>query len=239
MTGKTYTKLSIGGFQFCKHKSIDELNLQNAITIDHNCHIGMHVNLVHASPFHALSNNIMYNNNQQSFQNSMYIQPYFVHYTQQSVNVSLQASDSTITLENNTFSLKYNNYKPTKNMELDCIQFKPDSTSSICISFDFVPQWSAHYKYKNKNVFALQIGSNVYYGNDIYNVSQSGVHPAYIYYSEIIPYSDVFINDGVAELKTLKIGMCMIKCVPSSMANSCYTFAKSQNKSLVAIINGK
>ena len=66
-------------------------------------------------------------------------------------------------------------------------------------------------------------------------------YTAVIYYFQIIPFSDIFQDDGILHTQKLKIGNCMI-CkvnnipVDDENKNNCFVFASNKNNYLVGLI---
>ena len=246
MVGKSFTSLSIGGFQFCK--STESLNFNSEMDtfeIDKKNIIGVHCNIVYSSPYSLLDDALVNcNSNMYSFHhNNLYHKHYFIDYSSLNMgevrmNISGLLENNKMILENNTFYVKYKNYKSVRNIELDSVQIKVNNGSSLCIAYDDITDWTSDMVYNDKKVFAWDIEGNVYYNEDEVN-KLTGVYKATIYYFEIIPYSDIFVNDGRVELNTLRIKRCIIKKTTKTNVNQFMIanfIGNNKNNYLVAVI---
>ena len=246
MVGRCFSSLCIGGFQFQKKKTLYEFGNDLEHIIQAPNVIGLHCNLVYSSPFSLLDNtHIHYNSNQYTLlQNDVYHKHYVIDYpvndqvrlrmTKKTKNDTFQDGEKVI-LENNVFYSEYKNRKSKSTLQLDSVQLKTDDGSSLCISYDVIDDWTSGYEtHPDKRVFACSIGNSVYYEGE--DITIDGVHKATLYYFQVIPYSDVFVNDGPIQLHKLKIKNCVIK--ESENQEEGFIIARSDNpdKYLVAVI---
>lgn len=236
MVGRTYSKLAIGQFEFTKNVSSSTFNsIHNSISLEYNCHLGISTLLLHASPFNFVENiNVHYNGNSITFRNSNYISPIDIYYTHQPIDIQSNIGDgeSSLSLEHTIYSVKYNSlYKPVKNIQLDAIQFKVDNTSSLCITYDIIPNWSLYTPDPHKHIIGVRVSNSMYYDNfSSINTDKK----VCMYYMQIIPFSDIYIDDGSMHFKHVRIRDCLVY---TSDAPSGYVLAHQNNKYLIAVIN--
>lgn len=245
MKGRTYNTLAIGNFEFKRNVHVCTFSESNSIvSIGPNCMMGISTSLLHASPFDSIKDiSIQYNSTSYEFFNSFYMTPQFIHYSQSQVHAVYEPpSQHTCTIEYTTFSLQYStvSFIPDNFIHIDAIQFKTSDTSSLCITYDIIQNWTQekHTKlYKNKQVIGAVIENSVYYHNTFVN-DFSSIDVVCIYYLQIIPFTDIFIDDGVAHFKAIQIRNCVIQTVSNVVdSNNCYILAQQNNKYLVAIIH--
>ena len=227
MNGKCVYNLIIGGFKFYGNIQTNTTGPDIKLNIPRN--IGLCTKLISCSPYENINYDLHYNSVSYNFQNSYFNTHYFVHYDNSDMLIQ---SEANITIEHSYFYTRDVSKKAHKKEKLKSLQFKIDNNTSLCFGYkkiDSLKDYISNYD-RDVKIIACTIGKDVYY-NNFPNTDMQAI----IYYMQIIPYSDIFINDGALFTDELHIGKCIIKRVSKTTSN-CFVIAENKNNYLVAVI---
>jgi len=229
MSGKCVYNLIIGGFKFYGNVSKD--SLRDVIEIPEN--LGICTKLLSCSPFEIMNKDIDYNSKKYNFQNNFFNTHYFVHFDKNEVKVNCELnSGEEFIVEHSYIYTKYCGKKAKKKHKLEALQFKIENNTSLCIGSKYVSNLTLYKLEKDIRIFACKVNNNIYY-DEIPDSSSEAI----IYYFQIIPYSDIFINDKTLFTDELHIKNSIIKTIHSEVKpQNCFIISQNKNKYLVAII---